>query len=571
MKRTRSTSSSVAKRPKHPAEQYIFDVLRGRIIVGKLVRRAVERHVADLKHGRKRGLRFDRDKAQHAIDFFGFLRHSKGEWAGQPIKLESWQMFLLWVLFGWVRADGRRRFRTAYIEVARKNGKSTLMAGIGLYLFFADGEPGAEVYTAATKRDQARIVHGESIRMVRASAGLRQRIQIYKDNLHIPGTASKYEPLGADSDTMDGLNVHAGIVDEFHAHKSRAVWDVLDTATGSRRQPMLAAITTAGFEQESICKENRDYAVNLLEGFQKDDFVDDTFFGLIYTTDEKDDWQDEKNWPKANPNLGVSVKLDDLRRKAEKAKKIPTARNNFLCKHLNVWTSQVMAFIPVEAWDACFEEFDEALLLGRACIGGLDLASKLDISAFVLLFLPTEADPYYRVKCYFWMPEDRVEEHERSDHVPYRTWIDEGMITTTEGDIVDYNVIEEEIKALSEKYKIQEIAFDPYYATQLQTNLGDFGLTMIEFPQTIKHLGHPTKELEALVVAKVLRHDGNKVERWMLGNVAIRKDVNNSWRPDKKKSSKRIDGISALIDALGRAIVLPDASSVYDGRGLITL
>ncbi|GAH39281.1 unnamed protein product, partial [marine sediment metagenome] len=319
---------------KHPAVAYMRGVEDGSIPAGRLVRLAVERHVRDLVEGPKRGLHWDRQAAQHAIDFFGFLKHSKGEWAGQPFLLEPWEQWLLWMIFGWKRADGLRRFRTAYIEVARKNGKTTWGAGLGLYLLVADGEPGAEIYSAATKREQARLSHGEAVRMVRSSRALSRMVGVVKDNLHIRATASKYEPLGADANTMDGLNVHAAIIDELHAHRNRRVVDVLETATGARRQPLICEITTAGSDQTSICYEHHEYARQILEGT----IDDDSWFAYIACLDEEDDWLDEEAWKKANPNLGVSVKLDSLRRTAQKAKRLPAAQNAFRRLHLNEWT-----------------------------------------------------------------------------------------------------------------------------------------------------------------------------------------------------------------------------------------
>ena len=288
------------KRKEDPARAYIDDVLKGRIVAGRLVRLAVERHQRDLKTAKDRGLRFDPKAAKRVLDFFGRLRHSKGEWAGQPFVLAPWQAFILWVVFGWMRADGSRRFRTAYHEVSRKNGKSTLAAGVGLYLFAADQEAGAEVYTAATKRDQARIVHSEAVRMVASSPGLSRFITTFKDNLSLLRTGSKYEPLGADADTMDGLNISGAIIDELHAHPTRKVWDVIETGTGARRQPLLFAITTAGFDRHSVCWEQHDYGVKVLEGV----IEDDTFFAYIAALDPEDDWQDASVWIKANPNLG---------------------------------------------------------------------------------------------------------------------------------------------------------------------------------------------------------------------------------------------------------------------------
>ena len=335
------------RRVKHddPVTQYARDVLEGRITAGRLVRLACERHLQDLETGWQRGLVWDPAAAQHVVDFYSFLRHSKGEWAGQVFKLQPWQQFRLGSVFGWKKEDGTRRFRVSYNEVARKNGKTTEAAGLALYMLDADNEPGSEVYTAATKRDQAMITWSEAARMVKRSKALSRRIQVYwgKGNMSIEETASKFECLGADEDTLDGLNVHCAIIDELHAHKTRAIWDVLETSTASRRQPLLWVTTTAGFDQSGICYELHNYSVEVLEGRIKDD----SWFAYIATLDEGDDWQDEKVWIKANPNLGVSVKLDDLRRLALKAKVTPTAVANFLTKCMNVWTQQTSRWLSL--------------------------------------------------------------------------------------------------------------------------------------------------------------------------------------------------------------------------------
>ncbi len=337
---------------KHAVTEYAEQVIKGKIPAGELVILACERHLRDLKTAKMRGLYFSEAAADHAIDFFRFLRHSKGEWAGCELALESWQRFIVGSLFGWFGADGTRRFRTAYDEVPRKNGKSTLAAGIALYLFAADGEPGPEVYSAATKRAQARIVWNEAASMVKASPFLQKRIGVYpgKGNMTITANRAMFEPLGADADTLDGLNIHGAIVDELHAHKKRGMWDVLETATGSRRQSLIFGITTAGFDRNSICWEQREYAERVLRNV----IEDDTYFAYIATIDPGDDWQDEQTWAKANPNLGISVKINDLRRKALKAKEMPAAQNAFMRLHLNIWTSQYARWMSMDVWDACW-------------------------------------------------------------------------------------------------------------------------------------------------------------------------------------------------------------------------
>lgn len=546
-------------------QTYIDKVLSGRQVACTWVRLAVERHVRDLEMGHERGLRFDAEAAQHVIDFFQFLKHSKGEWAGQTVTLEPWQQFVLWTLFGWMRADGLRRFRTAYLEVARKNGKSTLASGVGLYLFDADGEPGAEVYTAATKRDQARITHSEATRMVKASPFLRRRIRTFKDNLNIPGTASKFEPLGRDADSMDGLNIHGAIIDELHAHKNRDVWDVIETATGSRRQPLLFAITTAGFDRQSICWELHDRTTKVLNRVSEDD----TFFGLIFTLDEEDEWENPDVWVKSNPNLSVSVKVDDLERKAANAKEMPSALNSFLRLHLNVWTQSETKWLSIEAWQACGGAVDAEGLRGRTCYGGLDLSSTTDISALVLVFPPTvEGDPY-QVLCRFWIPEESMRLRSRRDGVHYDVWTRQGLIATTPGNVIDYDFILAEVDDLAQKYDIGEIAFDRWGATRIYQKLEEQRMTMVQFGQGFASMSPPMKELEKLVLSHKLAHGGNPVLTWMADNLVAREDAAGNIKPDKEKSTEKIDGMVALIMGLDRA--LRQQPSVYTERGILEL
>ncbi|MDP2989448.1 MAG: terminase large subunit, partial [Kiritimatiellota bacterium] len=400
-------------------------------------------------------------------NFISLLRHSKGEWAGQPLVLEPWQQFITWCIFGWKRASherwiierdgkrentaGTRRFRTVYLEIARKNGKSTWIAAVLLYLAFADekpgGEPGADVFSAATKRDQARIIHGEATRMVRKSPMLRRNgVSLYKDSILCVDRSQKFEPLGADSDTMDGLNLHAAGLDELHAHKTRAVWDVLETATGSRRQPLIIAITTAGTNRQGICFEKHEYTRRVLESIDKDD----TWFGIIYTLDEKDDWRDENVWIKSNPNLGVSKKWGDMRTKAERAKSMTSALNAFKQKELNVWVQGEIKWMNMDAWRRCrgpVAALDlPSHLAGRTCYSGFDLSSISDITALIHVFPPlTEDEPWF-VVCRFWIPEDNLLQRVQNDGVPYDEWQTEGYLTATPGNVIDYDWILEELE-----------------------------------------------------------------------------------------------------------------------------
>ncbi len=552
------------------AEQYIEDVISGRVSVCRWVRLAVERHQQDLAEGAARGLFFDEQAARFAISFFGLLTHWKGEWSGQPVTLEPWQQFITWSLFGWKRErDNMRRFRTAYIEVPRKNGKTTWAAGIGLLLMVADGEPGAEIYSAATKRDQARLSHQAATEMVRRSAPLRSLVNIHKDNLHSLQTASKFEPLGRDADSLDGLNVHGAIVDELHAHKTRDLWDVLETATGARRQPLMLVITTAGYDRQTICWQLHTYAEKVLSGLVDDD----SFFGAIYSVDEGDDWESESNWYKANPNLGVSKKLDDMRRLAGRAREMPAQLNAFLRLHLNIWTQAEDRWISPEAWAACGLEVDAEALAGRKAWGGLDLATTTDIAAWVLVFPPAAGDAsgVFRVLPRFFIPEDAIRERSKRDRVPYEAWEREGLVFATPGNVIDYDWILAQIDQDAQTYDVQEVAFDRWGATSISTRLQERGLTMVQFGQGYASMSGPMKELGKLILGQKLAHGGNQVLAWMADNVVAAQDPAGNIKPDKGRSREKIDGIVATIMALDRAMRHAPKTSVYQARGLRSL
>lgn len=556
-------SSSAGER--HPAEQYIDKVISGEIVACRWVRLMCERHRRDLVAGPERGLRFDTTAAQHVLDFFSFLRHSKGTWAGQVITLEPWQQACLWVLFGWYRADGTRRFRTSYWEVARKNGKSTLAAGVGLYLMVGDGEPGAEVYSAGTKRDQARITHQEATRMVKKSPALRKRVVCFRDNLHIADTATKFEPLGRDADSMDGLNVHGAIVDELHAHKNDEVWGVLETATGSREQALIFGITTAGFNQDSYCFKLRDYATKVLEG---DNFQDDSFFAVIFTLDDGDDWADERQWVKANPNLGVSVRLDDLQDKAKKAQRMGSALTHFLTKHLNIWTNASELWLVPDKWKACGGRIEVEKLAGRTCYGGLDLSNTLDVTAWVLVFPPIDGDDRYIVLPRFWVPEERMQERRRGGWGSYVEWARAGLIEATPGEVIDYEFVFAQMDRDAQTYDIREVGFDRWGAAQVYLRMAKAGMTMVQIGQGFQSMSPPMKRLEELIVGGKLAHGDNPVLTWMAYNLVAVRDPAGNIKPDKRDQEKKIDGMVALIMGLDRATRHVVQTSVYEERGI---
>lgn len=530
--------------------------------MGRWIHLAAERYFRFRVEGRE----FNSDKALDALEFFSFLKHSKGEWAGKTFVLEPWEQFLIWNLFGWEDGNGLRLIRTSYNELARKNGKSTLAAGVGLKLLVADKEPGAEVYCAATKRDQAKIVWGEARRMVLASPALRSRVSVYRGNLSVESTGSKFEPLGADEDTLDGLNIHGAIIDELHAHKSRAVWDVLETGTGSRRQPLLLAITTAGTDRHSVCRQQHDYAEKVLEGI-----IDDpTYMPLIYTIDEKDDWQDEACWPKANPNLGISLKISDLRTQAVQAAQLPAKENSFRRLKLNQWTESITRWIGDDKWKACNFPVDEEALRGRTCYAGLDLSSTNDLTALVYVFPPEDDEVMYRVVPRFFVPEENIAERAKRDRVPYDAWSRQGHLCATPGNVVDYGYVLKTLADDKQKFVIQELAYDRWGAEKIRRDIEEMDIVVVPFGQGFQSMGEPTKELERLVLGRLIAHGNHPVLRWNAANVVVRLDPAGNKKPDKSKSTERIDGIVALIMGLDRATRHADDPSIYSTRGVIS-
>jgi phage terminase large subunit-like protein len=565
-----------------PPEQYIKDVLSGKILVSEYARKAVERHVNDLKkQGTKKfSFTFDPSEGQRVIKFFSLLRHSKGEWAGSVFQLAPWQEFLIYVVFGWRTIEKTRRFRTVYLEVPRKNGKTTLAAGIGLYLLRGDNEPGAEIYAAATKYDQAKLCHTEAVRMVKSSPGLRGRISVYRNNLSIDETNSKFEPVGRDHDTLDGLNIHGAIIDELHVHKTREMWDVIDTGTGSRRQPLIFCITTAGFDRQSICWENHEYVEKILDGI----INDETFFGIIYTVDEGDNWNDESTWAKANPNYGISVYAHDLKRKAKKAAEMPSALNAFLRKHLDIWTQSETAWLTHELWGACSMPVDPDGLKGRMCYAGLDLSTNIDVTAFVMVFPPETENDQFKVLCRFFIPQDSIEVRVRRDRVPYDVWVRQGFIMATPGNRIDLKFVVDQIDQDATTYDLMQIAYDRWGAAQVVADLQELGYDeepgdddeqiarcLVRFGQGYASMSSPAKELERLVLGREIAHGGNPVLTWMMSNVIMSEDPAGNIKPDKKKSTEKIDGVVALLMGLDRAIRHQHEKSVYEERGILFL
>ncbi|ERK18606.1 Phage terminase large subunit [Pantoea sp. AS-PWVM4] len=547
--------------------QYAERVLSGEIVAGELVRLACQRFLNDLEHGPERGIYFSEDRAQHILDFYNFVPHVKGALAGKPIELMPWHIFILINLFGFIIPlvdentgkqvsddDGDpvmvRRFRTAYNEVARKNAKSTVSSGIGLYMTGADGEGGAEVYSAATTRDQARIVFDDAKNMIKkAPRTLGRLFGHVKLNIHQERTASKFEPLSSDANNLDGLNIHCGIVDELHAHRTRDVWDVLETATGARLQSLLFAITTAGTNKEGICFEQRDYAIKVLRGVVDDD----TYFAVIYTLDEDDDPFDESNWPKANPGLGVCKRWDDMRRLAKKAKEQIAARPNFFTKHLNIWVTAESAWMDMDRWETCEGLAPDEQLSNWPLWVGIDLSNKIDICAAAKTWLSPDGHTHSKYK--FWIPEGRLITAPKHIAELYQKWSDAGHLELTDGDVIDHAYIKAEVEAWVKGEQLREIAFDPWSATQFSLALAEEGLPLVEVAQTVKNLSESMKSVQAEIYGSKFHHDGNPVMRWMMSNVTVKPDKNDNIFPNKSTPENKIDGPVALFTAKSRLLV----------------
>jgi phage terminase large subunit-like protein len=546
-----------------------------------LVRLTCERHLRDLVDGHTRGLRWDRATAQRAIDFFpAVLRHSKGQYAGQPFELLAWEQFVIGSIFGWKiklpsLAFEIRRFRTAFVSTARKNGKSTLEAGIGLKALIDENEAGAEIYSAATKKEQARIVFSEAERMVFGSPALRRRITKTTNNLAVIGTASWFRPLSADASTMDGLNVFVALVDELHEHPNAEVVEKLDTGMGARLQPLMYETTTAGVRRTSICYLHWDFTVKVLEGLIPD-ITADRWFGYIAAIDEGDDWQDELAWRKANPSLGVTVnpllgpvlKIEDLRAEVALAQAMPSRQNSIRRLRLNQWTQQLVRWIPMDVWARGADPIDAEALKGRSCIAALDLARVNDLSSLALLFPPIAEGERWKVLWRHWCPNDDIEERARRDRAPYVVWRDQGHLIATEGNTTDFKFVEAEILHLATIYNITELAYDRTFAGEIIRNLADEGMTLVEFGQGFLSMGPASAEFIRKLLAKDLQHGADPVADWCASNVTVRKDPAGNEKPDKERSIERIDPIVALIMAVGRSLAEP--AGIYgDGRGLL--
>lgn len=536
---------------------------------------------------------YDSEAAERAVAFFPrYLVHVKGELADQPLELDEWQKNrIIRPLFGWKRrSDGTRQYRKVLIALPRKNGKSTLASGIGLLCLTADREPGAEVYSAAADREQAAIVFDAAKEMVEASPRLHERITVLKRSLVVRKTRSFYRVLSRDARTKHGQNAHCILFDELHTQRDRELWDTLSTGRAGRRQPLLVAITTAGWDRHSICWEVWDYARKVEQGIIDDPYFLPVIYG-IEPSDYPDDegyWKRPEVWAKANPGLGISVSESYLEEEAQAASESPAAENVFKQLHLNIWTEQAERWMRMDRWDECAgDPIDEEELEGRPCYTALDLSSTLDITAMVHVFPPLprdeddregdedeEPEPYIILPRFF-IPQEGIRERVRRDKVPYDKWVAERWITATPGEVIDNDAILRAYDEDAQRFDILETPYDRWGAREISRELEDRGATVVPFGQGFASMSAPTKELMTLTLQRRIRHGGNPVLRWMASNAAASRDAAGNIKLDKKKSSEKIDGMVALVMALDRALRNEGRKkkSVYrrKRRGLVTL
>ena len=514
---------------------------------------------------------YDKKKADRAVTFIENLCHTKGKWAGTPFWLLPWQEQLIRDIFGIVKPDGNRQFRTAFVEICKKVGKSELAAAIALYLLYADNEPSAEVYGAAADRQQASIVFDVAKQMVEMSPALMKRSKLMGATKRIVnyGNAGYYQVLSAEVGGKHGFSVSGLVFDEIHTQPNRQLYDVLTKGSSDARQnPLHFIITTAGNDRHSIAYELHTKAVDILEGRR----VDPTFYPVVYGLKDDEDWEDEANWYKVNPSLGYTVDVERLRDAYREAKQNPADEITFKWLRCNMWVSSTVAWIPDAIYMRGNEPINMASLEGRDCYAGLDLSSTGDITALVLIFPPRDEDEKFVLLPYFWIPEETIPKRVKANSVPYDIWEKQGYIMSTEGNVIHYDFIEKFIMDLSEKYHILEIAVDRWNATHVIQNLEDNGLTMVPFGQGFASMSAPTKEFYRLLMEGKIIHGGHPVMRWMAGNVVVDTDPAGNIKVTKAKSKEKIDGIVAAIMALDRAVRHEsEGRSVYDTRGIILI
>jgi phage terminase large subunit-like protein len=520
---------------------YIKAVESGEWIAGKWQQLAVKRHLKDLK---RKDLVFDIDEGERWCKFFSILKLSIGKKAGQNFILEDWQVFIIMSIYGW-KKDGVRRFRSVYLEMPRKQGKSTIVAGMGLGAMLIDKESTPEVYSAATKADQAKIIFKEAGRMVKQSPLLSKKLKVFRDSIVCHSNAGTFKPLASDSKTLDGLNVHFAAIDEIHAHKTSEVIDLLDTAKGARTQPLIVEITTAGSNKNTICYKHHELTKKILEGI----LTNDDWFGVIYSIDDKDDWKDKSLWKKANVNLGVSFSEKELNAQFDKAIQMPSFVNTFQRLHMNKWTGSITRWITDELWISAKEDYNEDDLRGLECVAGCDLASVGDTNSISVVFRCE--DNKIRTLNYFFIPEETKNKKYELDSIDFPEWVRNGDVLQFHTRSRDEEMIIMKLQEISQKFNLKMIVFDRWQSETIVSKLESVGVECMGFGQGYKDMDFPTKKLEELLINEELKHNGNACMRWQVSNIMISRDPADNIKIDKSKSSEKVDGPVSLVMALG--------------------
>lgn len=517
---------------------------------------------------------YDKRRADFVVNFISMLKHTTGEWYGKPFHLMPWQEQIVRDIFGIVDENGFRQFRTAYVEIGKKNGKSELAAAIALYLLFADGEAGAEVYSCAADINQASIVFNTAKAMVEQCNDLNRISKLVPSTKRIifPYTNSFYRVLSSETKSKQGFNVSGLIFDELFAQQTRELFDTMTKYTGdARRQPLYFLITTAGRNKTSICYEIHCKAKAVLDGSK----IDPSFYPAVFGIEDGDHWEDEAIWQRVNPSIGVTIPFETVQAAYEQAKQNPAEEMHFRQFRLNEWCNADIRWMPMDKWDACGEAFCIEDFEGRDCYCGLDLSSTSDLTALVLVFPPRGGDIKYTILPFYWLPEDVIDLRTRRDHVPYEVWKKSGVFNTTEGNVVDYDYIVSFIAKLSERFRIREIAYDRYGAEKIRRDLeelgAEHGFVVFPFGQGFISMSPPSKDFYQFVMEGKIRHGRHPVLDWNMGNVIIDQDAAGNIKPNKKKSTEKIDGVVALVMALARATIGGgiDTGSIYDERGLL--
>lgn len=546
------------------------DVVAGKVLACKWVKLACQRHLDDLKR-KDWPYTFDRNRAEDACVWMELFPHVKGQWAArrEDIHLEPWQCFIVCSLFGWVNKRTKlRRFREAYVEISRKNGKSVLAALVGLRFFAAEGDFGAEVYSGATSEKQAWEIFRPARLMANRTTDFLDQygVTVSASNLAILESGARFEPvIGSPG---DGASPSCALVDEYHEHQTDSLYETMITGMGAREQPLAFIVTTAGANLSSPCYMKRQEVCKILERVVDDE----TTFALVFTLDDGDDWTTEEALRKANPNFGVSVSAEYLIERQRAAMRSARLQNSFKTKHLNLWVGAYTAWMNMLTWKNEIARKTLAELAGRPCFIGLDLATKIDIAAMILLFPPTEDDPLYHIHGRYYLPESVLDEKDSGNASHYDAWAKQGYLTLTPGNVIDYETIKEDLREFSSQFQVREVAFDPWQATQLASEMLAEGATMVEVRPTVRAFSEPMKQLEALVRTEKIAHGNCPVLTWMMSNVVARLDKKDNIYPVKEVSGNKIDGVVALLMALGRAIVQPqDQVSVYEERELVSI